>query len=128
MSNVEQPVYCLALRVRRFLTGEIDSAELIEFLDDAAGPHQWLMIQHWLFRAPPVTLRPGALTVPVVCPQDAALRVQAADIHHQRVILADVIADVELRQWRWVAFQAHPHPSGRGDFPWEHTPDRFAHG
>lgn len=116
---LETKPYCLAVQVLRHRDGQIDTNELAAFLDETAGPGQWLMATEWLFRAPPPLFRPGALTVPVVCPGDAARRIRVADAEHERVHHADVIADAELRRWRWVAFQRRPDPGGRGLFPWE---------
>ena len=119
MANVEQPVQCLAIRVYRRNSCEIDTDELVEFLDATAGPHQWLMTAHWLFRAPPIETRPGLITIPVVCPEAAAERLKASRHGQQRVLDSEVIFETELRQWQWVAYQVHPNPGGRGYFPWE---------
>lgn len=119
MVNVELPVHCLAIRVYRLNNGEIDTDELVEFLDAVAGPHQWLMTAHWLFRAPPVETRPGLLTIPVVCPVDAAERVRTSLDGKRRVLEAETISGPELSQWRWVAFQVYPNADGAGHFPWE---------
>ncbi len=116
---IDPLVYCLAIRVVRHCDGQIDMNELAASLNRTAGLHGWLMTTQWLFRAPPPMLRPGALTVPVVCPADAGRRVKAADAENERVFSAELIDDVELRQWRWVAFQLCPSPGGRGYFPWE---------
>lgn len=115
--SIEQPVRHLAIRVCRLATGAADTDELVDFLDTTAGPNQWLVTAHWLFRAPPIETRPGRLTIPAVCPHDAAERLMASRPH--RVINSEMIWDVELRQWRWAAAQVHPFPDGRGLFPWE---------
>lgn len=118
MSKVE-PVHCFAIRVYRLNDGEIDTDELVEFLDATAGPHQWLMTARWLFRAPPIETRPGLLAVPTICPQGAAEKLKASQHGGRRVLNGEVISGTELRQWRWVAFQVHPNARGHGAFPWE---------
>jgi len=118
LSNFEPPVHCLAVRVYRLAKGEIDTNELVALLDATAGLHQWLMTEQWLFRSPPIETRPGIITIPVVCPEAAAHRLQSLE-RTGRVKNVGVVSGPELRQWRWVAFQVQPNAEGRGNFPWE---------
>ena len=112
-------ISCLAIRAYRLANGEIDTKEIERFLTGSAGPSQWLATVEWLFTPPPISTRPGLLTVPVVCPERAASRIKIAAIDEQRVHGEHIVAGTERRQWEWLAFQVRPTPNGRGYFPWE---------
>ena len=80
------------------------------------------MTSVWMFARAPAVMRPAVATVPVICPADAAVRLNLADCEDdrpQRVIEEHVVGEVELRGWRWVAAQVYPRRDQQGVFPWE---------
>lgn len=121
MAPVEQPLRCLAVRVVLDETGEIDGIEMEAFLNDVAGPHQWLSTTEWLFVEPPVEAA-GEITVPVVVPEAVATKAILADLTTEpsRIVFDHQVSPAEARKWRWVAFQVAPNAQGQGYFPWEH--------
>ena len=75
-----------------------------------------------MFARAPVIMRPGFISVPVLCPSEAATRLnltECEDHRPQRVYGEHVVGAVELRGWRWVAAQVYPRADGMGVFPWE---------
>lgn len=79
------------------------------------------MTSNWMFAKAPQVMRPGFVSVPVICQRDAATLIKAAvsEEHRQRVYGEHVLGDVELKGWRWVAAQVFPRPDRSGVFPWE---------
>ena len=120
MAPLEAPLRCVAVRVLMDDAGEIDGLELEAFLNDVAGPHQWLSTTEWLFVEPPVEAG-GKLTVPVVMPEAVAEKAVLHDLTNepQRILFDHATTPGEARKWRWVAFQIAPNPQGQGYFPWE---------
>ena len=120
MSPHEEPLRCLAIHVVLGPKGEIDGAELEAFLNDVAGPHQWLSTTEWLFVDPPAEAD-GWPTVPVVMPEGVATKAILADLTSEpnRIVIDHQVTPAEARKWRWVAFQIAPNPQGQGYFPWE---------
>lgn len=120
MAPLEAPLRCVAVRVLMDDAGEIDGLELEAFLNDVAGPHQWLSTTEWLFVEPPVEAG-GKLTVPVVMPEAVAVKAVLHDLTNEpQLILFDhATTPGETRKWRWVAFQTAPNAQGQGCFPWE---------
>lgn len=120
MAPLEAPLRCLAVSVVLDGAGEIDGVELETFLNEVAGCHQWLSTTEWLFVEPPVEAD-GRVTVPVVMPQDVAVRAVLNDLTNepQRIIFDLPTTPAETRKWRWVAFQVAPNAQGQGRFPWE---------
>lgn len=112
-------IHCLAIGVYLRDNGDIDNKELEGFLDQQAGPGQWLMTSVWMFARPPVLTRPPIESVPVICPETAASRVNlsCSGSQPQRILRQHVVGAVELRGWRWVAKQVFPEFGGQ--FPWE---------
>lgn len=120
MAPLESPLRCLAVRAVVDEAGEIDGLELERFMNDVAGPHQWLSTTEWLFENPPAEAA-GEITVPVVVPEDVAVRAVLNDLTNepQRIIFDLPTTPAETRKWRWVAFQVAPNAQGQGRFPWE---------
>lgn len=120
MAPLEAPLRCVAVRVLMDDAGEIDGLELEAFLNDVAGPHQWLSTTEWLFVEPPVEAG-GKLTVPVVMPEAVAVKAVLHDLTNepQRILFDHATTPGETRKWRWVAFQTAPNAQGQGRFPWE---------
>lgn len=120
MAPVEQPLRCLAVRVVLDETGEIDGIEMEAFLNEVAGPHQWLSTTEWLFVEPPMEAGKG-VTVPVVIPEAVATKAILADLTTEpnRIVFDHQVSPAEARKWRWVAFQVAPNPQAQGYFPWE---------
>lgn len=120
MAPLEAPLRCLAVRVVLDEAGEIDGLDLEAFLNDCVGRHQWLSTTEWLFVEPPAEAE-GRVTVPVVMPQDVAVRAVLSDLTNepQRIIFDLPTTPAETRKWRWVAFQVAPNAQGQGRFPWE---------
>jgi hypothetical protein len=120
LAPAEAPLRCLTLRAVVDERGEIDGLELELFMNSVAGPHQWISTTEWLFVEPPQEAA-GEITVPVVCPENVAVRAILADLTAEpRRILFDLpTTGAETRKWRWVAFQAAPNGRGHGRFPWE---------
>ena len=120
MEPLEVPLRCLAVSVIFDDAGEIDGIELEAFLNEIAGSHQWLSTTEWLFVEPPAEAE-GRVTVPVVMPQDVAVRAVLSDLTNepQRIIFDLPTTPAETRKWRWVAFQVAPNAQGQGRFPWE---------
>lgn len=121
--------YCLAVRVHRFHSGEIDTDEVSAYLNRSVGRAEWVMTSRWMFGRPPLVLRPGFFSAPVLCPEDVAHRLMAMDCEDhrpQRIVGDHVVDDVELAGWRQVAAQTSPQPNPRGLFPWEARSDRGA--
>lgn len=80
------------------------------------------MTSVWMFARAPQVMRPGFLSVPVICMEQIAARLTLADCEDdrpQRVYGEHVVGAVELRGWRWVAAQVFPRADGMGVFPWE---------
>lgn len=79
------------------------------------------MTSVWMFARAPQVMRPGFVSVPVICPAAVAERVILGDGEDrpQRVFGDHVVGSVELRGWRWVAAQVYPRTDGMGVFPWE---------
>lgn len=100
--------------------GDIDGLELELFMNSVAGPHQRLSTTEWLFVVPPVEAV-GEITVPVVCPEDVAVRAILADLTDEpcRILFDLPVSGAQVRKWRWVAFQVAPNARGHGRFPWE---------
>lgn len=121
----DQPLRCLAVRVLKDANGGIDNTEFEAFLDAVAGRHQWISTTEWLFVEPPVEAD-GFETLPVLMPQNAAVKAVLADLTNPepRILTDHQVTGAEGRKWRWVAFQVAPNPEGQGYFPWE----RHAHG
>lgn len=122
MAPYEEPLRCLAVVAKLDDSGAIDSVELEGFLNDMAGPRQWLATAEWLFVEPPAEVA-GALTVPVAVPEDIAVRAILNDLTNEprRILFDHATSSSETRKWRWVAFQVAPNPEGKGIFPWERT-------
>lgn len=123
MAPLEAPLRCVAVRVLMDDAGEIDGLELEAFLNDVAGPHQWLSTTEWLFVEPPVEAG-GKLTVPVVMPEAVAVKAILHDLTNepQRILFDHATSPGEIRKWRWVSsVQAVPNAEGQGRFPWECT-------
>ncbi len=120
MAPYEAPLRCLTVRALVDEAGEIDGLELELFLNDVAGPHQWISTTEWLFISPPVEAD-GEITVPVVLPEAIAVKAILADItsEPQRILFDQAASSGQVRKWRWVAFQTAPNPQGQGRFPWE---------
>ena len=120
MAPLEAPLRCVAVRVLMDDAGEIDGLELEAFLNDVAGPHQWLSTTEWLFVEPPVEAG-GKLTVPVVMPEAVAEKAVLHDLTNEppRILFDHATTPGETRKWRWVAFQTAPNAQGQGRFPWE---------
>lgn len=120
MAPLEVPLRCLAVRAVLDKAGEIDDLELAAFLNEVAGPHQWLSTTEWLFVEPPVEAG-GEPTVPVVMPEAVAVKAVLHDLttEPQRIVFDHATSPGETRKWRWVAFQVAPNPHGQGQFPWE---------
>lgn len=120
MAPEEAPLRCLTVRAVVDERGDIDGLELELFMNSAAGPHQWISTTDWLFVEPPAEAA-GEITVPVVCPEDVAVRAILVDLTNEpRRILFDLpTTPGETRKWRWVAFQVAPNGRGHGRFPWE---------
>lgn len=120
MAPDEAPLRCLAVRAVVDEAGEIDGLELEAFLNDVAGPHQWISTTEWLFISPPVEAA-GEITVPVVVPEAIAIKAVLADLTNQppRILFDHATTSAETRKWRWVAFQTAPNAQGQGRFPWE---------
>lgn len=110
---------CLAVRVV-LDAGEIDGIELETFLNEVAGPHQWLSTTEWLFVDPPSEAGDWP-TVPVVMPEEVAVRAILEDLTGDppRILFDHQTTPAERRKWRWVAFQVAPNHQGKGRFPWE---------
>jgi len=111
---------CLAVQVLPNPSSEIDGAELEAFLNDVAGPHQWLSTTEWLFVDPPVEAG-GWRTVPVVMLETVAVQSILRDLTNDppRILFDQRLTPGEKRKWRWVAFQIAPNDQGQGVFPWE---------
>lgn len=120
MSPHEEPLRCLAIHVVLGPKGQIDGAELEAFLNDVAGPHQWLSTTEWLFVDPPAEAD-GWPTVPVVMPERVATSAILNDLTNDppRILSDHQTTPGETRKWRWVAFQVAPNNGGQGVFPWE---------
>lgn len=120
MAPEEAPLRCLAVRVMLDQSGEIDGLELEAFMNDVAGPHQWLSTTEWLFISPPGEAG-EELTVPVVLPEAIAIKAVLSDLTNepQRILFDHATSPGETRKWRWVSFQVAPNPQGQGRFPWE---------
>lgn len=120
MSPLEEPLRCLAVHVLPNPSSEIDGAELEAFLNDVAGPHQWLSTTEWLFVDPPVEAG-GWRTVPVVMLETVAVQAILRDLTNDppRILFDHRLTPGETRKWRWVAFQIAPSSQGQGVFPWE---------
>lgn len=120
MSPHEQSLRCLAVRVVLDDAGEIDGIELEVFLNEIAGPHQWLSTTEWLFVDPPSEAGDWP-TVPVVMPEEVAVRAILEDLTGDppRILFDHQTTPAERRKWRWVAFQVAPNQQGQGRFPWE---------
>ena len=105
--------------MRRLWNQEIDTDELETFLDLNAGPCRWLMTSVWMFAREPVVMRPCFTSVPVICPEPVASRLNLAECEDRppRLFGEHVVGAVEMRGWRWVAKQVYPQFGGR--FPWE---------
>jgi hypothetical protein len=100
----------------------MDSQELEDFLNQTAGPNAWFMTSVWMFARAPQIMRPGFMTVPIICPKEMAAQLTFADQQNdrpRRVYGEHVVGAVELRGWRWVAAQVFPRPDAKGVFPWE---------
>jgi len=102
--------------------GEIDGIELETFLNEIAGPHQWLSTTEWLFVEPPVEVGDWP-TVPVAMPEKVAVQAILNDLTNDppRILFDHQATPAERRKWRWVAFQIAPNNHGKGVFPWERT-------
>lgn len=98
--------------------GEIDGLELEVFMNDLAGPHQWLTTE-WLFENPPAEAD-GEITVPVVVPEAIAVKAIVADLTNDppRILFDHALSGGQTRKWRWVASHT-AREQGRGRFPWE---------
>lgn len=122
MAPVEAPLRCLALSVVLDDAGEIDGIELEILLNEVAGHHQWLSTTEWLFVDPPAETE-GRVTVPVVMPEEVAVRAILNDLTNepQRIVFDLPTTPAETRKWRWVAFQVAPNAQGQGRFPWERS-------
>lgn len=120
MAPEEAPLRCLAVCAVVDEGGEIDGLELEIFMNDVAGPHQWISTTEWLFVSPPAEAA-GDITVPVVVPEATAIKAILADLTNepQRILFDHVTSPGETRKWRWVAFQTAPNAQGQGRFPWE---------
>lgn len=120
MAPDDAPLRCLTVRAVVDERGDIDGLELELFMNSVAGPHQWISTTEWLFVEPPKEAA-GEITLPVVCPENVAVRAILADLTNEpRRILFDLpTTGAETRKWRWVAFQAAPNGRGHGRFPWE---------
>lgn len=120
MAPLEAPLRCLAVRAVVDEAGEIDGLELELFLNDVAGPHQWLSTTEWLFTDPPAEAA-GEITVPVVVPEAIAIKAILADLTSERprILFDHATSPAETRKFRWVSFQVAPNPQGQGRFPWE---------
>lgn len=120
MAPEEAPLRCLAVRAVVDEAGEIDGLELEVFLNDVAGPHQWISTTEWLFISPPVEAA-GEITVPVVVPEAIAIKAILADLTSDpnRIMFDHAMTGAEKRKWRWVSFQMAPNSQARGQFPWE---------
>ena len=120
MAPEEAPLRCLAVRAIVDEAGEIDGLEIEVFLNDVAGPHQWISTTEWLFISPPAEAD-GEITVPVVVPEAIAIKAILNDITNepQRIVFDHSTTPGETRKWRWVAFQTAPNAQGQGCFPWE---------
>jgi hypothetical protein len=80
------------------------------------------MLSLWIFAREPDADPPNRLIVPVICPQEAAMRINLADCEdgrERRVIREHIVAPVELRGWRFVSSSVFPNPTCKGLFPWE---------
>lgn len=117
-----EPMRCFAMRVDHTPTGDLDTHGLECFLNAAIGQEQWLMTTEWLFTDPPDRNEHGQ-TVPVVVPEDVAVRLVLTDLEGpiRRVVSDHPVVGVEARRWRWAAFAARPNNAGQGRFPWEAT-------
>ena len=120
MAPLEAPLRCVAVRVLLDDAGEIDGLELEAFLNEVAGPHQWLSTTEWLFVEPPVEAG-GELTVPVVVLETVAVKAVLNDLTNEppRILFDHATSPSETRKWRWVAFKTAPNAQGQGRFPWE---------
>lgn len=120
MAPVEAPLRCLAVRAVIDEGGEIDGLELELFMNDVAGPHQWLSTTEWLFVSPPAEAA-GEITVPVAVPEAIAIKAILADLTNKppRILFDHATSPGETRKFRWVSFQVAPNQQGQGKFPWE---------
>ena len=120
MVPLEAPLRCLAVRAVVDEAGEIDGLELEAFLNHVAGRYQWLSTTEWLFVEPPAEAE-GQITVPVVMPEEVAVRTVLNDLTNEppRILFDHSTTPGETRKWRWVAFQTAPNAQGQGRFPWE---------
>ena len=115
-----EPMRRFAMRVDVQPVGDIDTAPLEWFLNDAIGPNQWLLTTEWLFSDQPDENEHGP-TVPVLVPEEMAVKLVLTDLEgpHQRVVGDHSVVGVEARRWRWAAFVADQNDQGQGRFPWE---------
>lgn len=120
MTPDEHPLRCLAVCVARGAAGDIDSLELEALMNDIGGRDQWLATDQWLFIDPPAEAE-GAVTLPVLMPESAAIRAVLNDLTSAppRIVTDYQTTPVETRRWRWLAFQQSPNSTGKGRFPWE---------
>jgi hypothetical protein len=116
---MEEPVHCLAVEVVLDQAGEIDASELERFLDRHVGRNCWFTTSAWIFARAPVMTRTDFVSVPVICPEPVAARLNLTVRVDRppRIFSEHVVGAVELRGWRWVAGQVWPQLGGR--FPWE---------
>lgn len=129
MLHQPRKLYCIAVRVHRFHSGEIDINEVSALLNRSVGRAKWMMTSRWMFGRPPLVLRPGFSCSPVLCPEDVAHRLMATDYEDHRpprIVGDHVVDDVELAGWRQIATQTSPQSNPRGLFPWEARSDREA--
>lgn len=114
-----EPLRCLAVQVLKDAEGEIDNIEFEAFLNDVAGRNQWINTTEWLFVDPPVEAD-GFETLPVVMPQQAAVRAVLADLTNPepRILTDHKVSLAEGRKWRWLT-QIAPNAQGQCHFPWE---------
>lgn len=120
MAAEEAPMRCLAVCVMRDEAGDIDSIELARFMNEVAGPDQWISTSEWLFVEPPQSA-PGHVTAPVAFLEEVAIKAILNDLTNepQRIFTDHGMTPGEIRKWRWAAFQVSQNPHGQGLFPWE---------
>lgn len=120
MAPEEAAMRCLAVCVMRDKAGDIDSLELARFMNEVAGPDQWISTSEWLFVEPPQSA-PEQVTAPVALPEEVAVKAILNDLTNdpQRILTDHAMTPGEIRKWRFLAFQVAPNPQGQGLFPWE---------
>ena len=106
-------IHCLAICLKIIPYGEIDTQELEQFLDLAAGESSWLMLSIWAFALAPEV--PEAIqTVPVIMPEPTAARIKLTELddgREQRVYGCHEVGPVELWSRRFVAATVLPTPT-----------------